>query len=154
MPLLWGTRAGALARLPGFTVSGSTSPSVTDVDSWITEAEQILTTELQALGAATTYDSGSAAEARLRWLAETYAVGQFRRAFATAGSSGEVDAGAAESQVFWDEVRSWRTMPTWAGSTFGGGSPTSSTKLLASDATTQPANYVASSPSFARSEKW
>ena len=154
MPLLWGTRAGATARLPGYTISGSTSPSVTDVDNWIEEAEQILTTELQALGAATTYASGSAAEARLAWLAETYAVGQFRRAFATAGSASDVDAGAQEFATFWDEVRSWRSSPTWAASTFGAGSASSSSQLAASDATNNPANYTASPPSFGRSEKW
>lgn len=154
MPLLWGTRADALARLPGYTVSGSTAPSVTDVDAWIAEAEALLTTELQALGAATTYDSGSAAEAKLAWLAETYAVGMFKRAFASAGASAEVDAGQAEFDVFWGEVRDWRSNPTWAGASLGAGSRASDASLLTSHTTQAAASGVSYAPRFTMGEKW
>ena len=80
------------ARLPGFTLTTSTKPSTTQVDSWITEAEALLEGAMLSGGLTVPNTNTRGIEILTSW-ASDYAEGHARQALAAAGGDGANDDG-------------------------------------------------------------
>lgn len=80
------------ARIPGRTISASTSPSTTQVTAYITEGEAMLTGALKGAQISTPI-TDSDGEAIMKAWAVDYAEGRCRQAWASAGGDGANDDG-------------------------------------------------------------
>jgi hypothetical protein len=75
-------------RLPGRTISATSKPSQTDVDTWITEGEALLDGVLASIGLSVPVTSPARAVIILKAWTLLYAEGHTRMAFASAGGDG------------------------------------------------------------------
>ena len=89
------SNAQVTAHLPNRTFSGSTSPSTTDIDNWIDEAEAILEGALQSAQIAIPITSTQGFKIMRCWLSSAV-VGTVRQSFAAAGGDAGNKAGADE----------------------------------------------------------
>lgn len=93
------------ARIPYRTVSGSTSPSTTQVDYWIDEAEALIHGALSAVGLDGPFSDADQVKILRSWCLD-YVEGRFRMAYAAAGGDGRNDDGKDLVERFEDRL-SW-----------------------------------------------
>lgn len=105
--MAYATYTDVTARLPGRTISGSTSPSTTDITSWITYAEAEIDSTLTAIGLDPPITDATGIEV-LKGIACLYAEGQTRLALDT-NNAGEGDDGTAMIERFFERVKEIRS---------------------------------------------
>lgn len=121
--------ADVQARQPGFTIDGSSSPSSTDVQGWLDEAQSTLDLTLQAAQLPAPY-TGTDAMALLGVLITNYATGRFEQALASSGGDGGNEDGNDLVAEFKEALADIRRDPVWWGAKLGGGSaPSGSVKM-------------------------
>lgn len=118
------------ARVPYRDINATTSPSTTQVDSWIDHAESMIDGALLAGAVSTTPLTGTHAINILRELATDYAEGRLRSAFAAAGGDATNDDGLDQLARFDSNIQDmWADPQKWSGTLLQGSTTASSIRL-------------------------
>lgn len=123
------SNAQVAARLPYRTFSGSSSPSTSQIDEWIDEAEAMLHGLLNAVEVSTPI-SGTDGIKIMRSYVLDYAVGQTRIALAAAGGDGDNDAGIDQLDRFYETANDIVRNPMKYSAMLAGGSGSSAARTL------------------------
>ena len=125
------SNAQVTAHLPNRTFSGSTSPSTTDIDNWIDEAEAILEGALQSAQIATPITSTQGVKIMRHWLSSAV-VGTGRMSFASAGGDGGNKAGEEQIEKFNEKLIDIINRPQLYQQQLGAGSGTTASRQIRS----------------------
>lgn len=111
------------ARNPARAVSASTSPTDTQAQAWIEEAEAFINGALLVGNLPAPYTVGTNAAKILGMIVGDYAEGRIRIAYAAAGGDGQNKDGEAQVEKFYETCKDIKRNPeTWA-AMLGAGSP-------------------------------
>jgi hypothetical protein len=118
-------------RNPYRTISATSSPSTTDVEEFIAEAEAALHAALSAAQARTPVTDANGARLLKAWVLD-YCEGRVRQAYAAAGGDGNNDDGAELVQKFWERLDDVMNNATRYSSMLSGGAADPATRRLRS----------------------
>lgn len=119
------------AHLPYRTFGSSTSPSTTDIDNWIDEAEALLEGALAASQIATPITSTAGVKIMRAWLTGAI-VGTVRMSFAAAGGDPNNQAGESQIEKFNERLTDILNRPQIYQQQLGGGAGTSASRQIRS----------------------
>lgn len=97
------TTAQVGARLPYRTIDSASSPSASQVDEWIDEAEAILNGALSTIEVTAPITAAAGIKICRSWVLD-YAVGHTRMAYAAAGGDSGNDSGVDEIERFNERI--------------------------------------------------
>lgn len=128
------TTAQVVAHLPYRTIDGSSSPSTTDIDGWIDEAEAVLNGALSAAQIVAPVTSANGVKICRAWVTDAV-VGTLRMAFAAAGGDPNNNAGQDQLDKFNDRINEIINNPQRYAMILGGGAGTTASRQLRSHVT-------------------
>jgi len=108
----YATTSDVQARLPGFTLTATSQPTLAQVAQWIVEAEAMLDGALVSAGLSAPNTDARGVEILKSWACD-YAEGHARTARASEGGDGANDDGRALIEAFRDLIKN---IPSQAGS--------------------------------------
>jgi hypothetical protein len=140
------------ARLSGRTISATSKPSSTQVETWIAEAEAMLLGSLGAAEIPQPEVGSNGARILCVWECD-FAEGHTRMAYASAGGDGSNDDGKDLVESFRQLTLNIRRYPSDYGAMLASGdAPEGTSKCRGSNTDTTADDYIA--PEFARAEVW
>ena len=122
------------AHLPYRTIDGSSSPSTTDVDAWIEEAEAVLDGALDAAQIPTPVSTAKGIKICRSWVTDAV-VGTLRLSFAAAGGDPSNNAGQDQVEKFNERLTDILNNPQRYAMILGGGAGTAASRQLRSHVT-------------------
>ena len=125
------SNAQITAHIPYRTFSASTSPSTTDIDTWIEEAEAILEGALNSAQITTPITSTTGIRILRAWLTNAV-VGTVRMSFAAAGGDPNNNAGESQVEKFNEKLEDIMNRPQIYQQQLGAGSGDDSSRQLRS----------------------
>lgn len=109
------------AKLPNRTIDGSSKPTATEVDQWITEVEAEINSELLAAGV--TNGSKVTSPARAVELLKRYTAfgvtAQIKKAYVAGHDLDDPDVGDADLEQYRNFIERIRTNPHWVAASLG-----------------------------------
>jgi hypothetical protein len=145
----WATLTQLRGRLSYATIDDSSSPSQTQAQEWIDEAEATLSAALIAVGLPATYTAGSNAAIVLRTWALDYAEGRHREAWASAQGDDANQDGARKIEAFNRRIEDILANPPRYGELLQAGSPNRETRQIRSHTTDHPDGKSVAAGDFA-----
>lgn len=126
----YASSSDVVARIPYPTLDTNSTPSTTQISSWIDKAEARLNNALRAAQVAPVPVTDSDGVSELNDLVTSYAEGRTRAALAAAGGDGDNEDGQDLIDDFEELLKDIQKHPSWYEAKFNQGSASSSTRRL------------------------
>lgn len=145
----WAAVSDVQARLTYQTISSSSKPTTTQVQSWLDEAEAHLRGALSAAGLPTSYTAGGDAAIMLKTWATDYAEGRCRLAWASSEGSDDNQDGVAVVEEFNRRIADIMDRPSRYGELLGAGSAPTNSRRIRAHVTNHPDGKTIAAGDFA-----